>query len=154
MYSPYYLHQYMTNVQAAASEARSTYNSYNSMGMLKEAMVFYIPVYKNMPSKKPELPASKGNPNSYLKTLAVQNDSSKLALTPSFNYKTTSYTMVVPNTISSVTVDATAISSHASITGNGNYTLESGKTRTINIKCTAGNGTSMTYQVKITRLAK
>lgn len=154
VYSPYYLHQYMTNVQAAASEARSTYNSYNSMGMLKEAMVFYIPVYKNMPSKKPELPASKGNPNSYLKTLAVQNDSSKLALTPSFNYKTTSYTMVVPNTISSVTVDATAISSHASITGNGNYTLESGKTRTINIKCTAGNGTSMTYQVKITRLAK
>ncbi|MBS5933233.1 MAG: SH3 domain-containing protein [Clostridiales bacterium] len=154
VYSPYYLHQYMTNVQAAASEARSTYNSYNSMGMLKEAMVFYIPVYKNMPSKIPELPASKGNPNSYLKTLAVQNDSSKLALTPSFNYKTTSYTMVVPNTISSVTIDASAISSHASITGNGNYTLESGKTRTISIKCTAGNGTSTTYQVKITRLAK
>lgn len=154
VYSPYYLHQYMTNVQAATSEARSTYNSYNSMGMLKEAMIFYIPVYKNMPSKIPELPASKGNPNSYLKTITVNNGNSNLAITPTFNYKTTSYTMVVPNSVSSVTVDATAISSHASITGNGNYTLESGKTRTISIKCTAGNGTSTTYQVKITRLAK
>lgn len=154
VYSPYYLHQYMTNVQAATSEARSTYNSYNSMGMLKEAMIFYIPVYKNMSTKIPELPASKGNPNCYLKTITVKNGNNNLALTPTFNYKTTSYTMVVPNTVSSVTVDATAISSHASITGNGNYTLESGKTRTISIKCTAGNGTSTTYQVKITRLTK
>lgn len=153
VYSPYYLHQYMTNVQAATSEARSTYNSYNSMGMLKETMVFYIPVYKNMPSKVCELPATKGNPNSYLKTLTVKNGSTKLALTPTFNYKTTSYTMIVKNAVSSVTVDATAISSHASITGTGNYTLEAGKTKTISIKCTAGNGTSTTYQLKITRLA-
>ena len=154
VYSPYYLHQYMTNVQAPSSEARSTYNSYNSMGILKESMVFYIPVYNNMPSKVCELPATKGNPNSYLKTLTVKNGSLKLALTPTFNYKTTSYTMVVPNNVSSITVDATAISSHASITGRGTYTLEAGKTRTISIKCTAGNGTSTTYQLKITRVAK
>ena len=153
VYSPYYLHQYMTNVQAPTSEARSTYNSYNSMGILKESMVFYIPVYKNMPSKACELPATKGNPNSYLKSLTVKNGSLKLALTPTFNYRTTSYTMVVPNNVSSITVDATAISSYASITGRGSYTLEAGKTRTINIKCTAGNGTSTTYQLKITRVA-
>jgi beta-N-acetylglucosaminidase/uncharacterized protein YgiM (DUF1202 family) len=151
--SPYYLHQYMTNVQAATSEARSTYNSYNSMGILKESMVFFIPVYKNMPSKVCELPATNGNPNSYLKTLTVKNGSTRLALTPTFNYKTTSYTMIVPNTVSSVTIDATAISSYASITGRGSYTLEAGKTRAINIKCTAGNGTSTTYQIKITRVA-
>ena len=154
VYSPYYLHQYMTNVQAPTSEARSTYNSYNSMGILKDTMVFYIPVYNNMPSKVCELPASTGNPNSYLNTLTVYNGSTKLALTPTFNYKTTSYTMIVPNSVSSVTVNATAISSHASVTGTGNYTLEAGKTKTISIKCTAGNGTSTTYQLKITRLAK
>ena len=154
VYSPYYLHQYMTNVQAAASEAKSTYDSYNSMGMLKEEMVFYIPVYKNMPTKVCELPATKGNPNSYLKTLTVKNGSKKLALTPTFNYKTTSYTMIVPNSVSSVTVSATAISSHASVTGTGKYTLEAGKTKIISLKCTAGNGTSTTYQLKITRLTK
>ena len=106
-----------------------------------------------MPSKACELPATKGNPNSYLKSLTVKNGSLKLALTPTFNYRTTSYTMVVPNNVSSITVDATAISSYASITGRGSYTLEAGKTRTINIKCTAGNGTSTTYQLKITRVA-
>ncbi|WP_455718368.1 SH3 domain-containing protein [Anaerosporobacter sp.] len=152
--SPYYLHQYMTNVQAPTSEAKTTYNSYNSMGLLNETMVFYIPVYNNMPSKVCELPATKGNPNSYLKTLTVKNGSNNLALTPTFNYKTTSYTMVVPNSINSVAVNATAISSHASVTGTGTYTLEAGKTKTISIKCTAGNGTSTTYQLKITRLVK
>lgn len=152
--SPYFLHQYMTNVQAATSEARSAYNSYASIGILNEAMVFYIPVYKNMPTKAPELPATKGNPNSFLKTLGVKNGSTKLALTPTFNYKTTSYTMIVPNNVSSVTVSATAISSHASVAGTGVHTLEAGKTKTISIKCTAGNGTSTTYQLKITRLAK
>lgn len=154
VYSPYYVHQYMTNVQAATSEARSTYNSYNSMGILKDTMVFYIPVYNNMPSKPCELPASKGNPNSYLNTLTVKNGSSNLALTPTFNYQTTSYTLVVPNKVSSVTINASTISSHASVSGTGNYTLEVGKTKTIKIKCTAGNGTSTTYQIKITRLEK
>lgn len=49
--SPYYQHQYMQNLTAAASEAKTTYNSYKSMGILEDAYVFYIPVYKNMPSQ-------------------------------------------------------------------------------------------------------
>lgn len=48
---PYYQHQYMQNLTAAASEAKSTYNSYSKMGILNDAFVFYIPVYKNMPSQ-------------------------------------------------------------------------------------------------------
>lgn len=48
--SPYYQHQYMQNLTAAASEAKSTYNSYSKMGILNDAFVFYLPVYKNMPS--------------------------------------------------------------------------------------------------------
>lgn len=51
VYSPYYQHQYMQNLTAAASEAKSTYNSYKSMGIMNDAYVFYIPVYKNMPSQ-------------------------------------------------------------------------------------------------------
>lgn len=49
--SPYYQHQYMQNLTAAASEAKTTYNSYKSMGILNDSFVFYIPVYKSMPSQ-------------------------------------------------------------------------------------------------------
>lgn len=49
--SPYYQHQYMQNLTAAASEAKTTYNSYKSMGILEDSYVFYIPVYKKMPSQ-------------------------------------------------------------------------------------------------------
>lgn len=51
VYSPYYQHQYMQNLTAAASEAKTTYNSYNNMGIVNDSFVFYIPVYKNMPSQ-------------------------------------------------------------------------------------------------------
>lgn len=51
-----YSHQYMTNVQAPWSEGRSTRSAYNSLGILSESMVFYIPVYKNMPSTPCALP--------------------------------------------------------------------------------------------------
>lgn len=49
--SPYYQHQYMQNLTAAASEAKTTYNAYNNMGIVNNANIFYIPVYKDMPSQ-------------------------------------------------------------------------------------------------------
>ncbi len=49
--SPYYQHQYMQNLTAAASEAKTTYNAYSNMGIVNNANVFYIPVYKDMPSQ-------------------------------------------------------------------------------------------------------
>lgn len=50
--SPYalYTHQFMTNISGAAQETSTTYNAYESMGVLSEAKVFLIPVYKNMPA--------------------------------------------------------------------------------------------------------
>lgn len=48
---PYYSHQYMQNLTGAAAEANSTYNTYNNMNIVNDAYVFYIPVYKNMPSQ-------------------------------------------------------------------------------------------------------
>ncbi len=43
-------HEYMANVQAAATEAVKKYNGYNKAGTLSDAMTFSIPVYKNMPN--------------------------------------------------------------------------------------------------------
>lgn len=153
VYSPLYSHQYMTNVQAPTSEAKSTFKSYTNMGIAKDSFVFYIPVYNNMPSSSCKLPASQGNPNSYVKSITVKNGSKSLALTPTFNYTDTNYTMVVDNSISSVIVDATPVSAYATISGKGTYNLTAGKTTTVSLVCTAGNGTKTTYKVKISRKA-
>ena len=47
-----YEHQYMTNVDAAASEAAKIKKGYAESGLLETTpLVFSIPVYKNMPAE-------------------------------------------------------------------------------------------------------
>jgi len=43
-------HQYMTNVQDPASQARNLYNTYAKNNILDSALNFIIPVYDNMPA--------------------------------------------------------------------------------------------------------
>ena len=50
-------HQYMTNVLAPYTEAKSIYNGYYKSGLINTSMSFIIPVYENMP----EIPTQ--NPN-------------------------------------------------------------------------------------------
>ena len=45
-----YTHQYMTNVYGAVGQAQSIFTGYQSAGTLSDAKVFYIPVFKNMPT--------------------------------------------------------------------------------------------------------
>ncbi|SFS07117.1 SH3 domain-containing protein [Anaeromicropila populeti] len=150
-YEPYYVHQYMTNVKAPNSEARLTFQSYQSMGIVSDSFVFYIPVYSNMPSKACSLPKETGNPNSYLKSLTVKNGSKNLLLTPTFKYTTTDYTMIVPNQVSQVTIGAEAVSKYAGTSGTGTFSLTAGQAKTIDILCTAQDGTSTKYSIRIVR---
>lgn len=53
-YDERYWHQYMQNLAAPSNEGRNTKRAYESAGMLDEAFVFKIPVYKNMPGGKEE----------------------------------------------------------------------------------------------------
>lgn len=54
-----YSHQYMTNIMAPSSEAKSTQSSYASInGLLDSNIEFIIPVYNNMPSNASALPTS------------------------------------------------------------------------------------------------
>ena len=53
-YDGRYWHQYMQNLAAPSNEGRNTKKAYESAGMLDEAFVFKIPVYKNMPRGKEE----------------------------------------------------------------------------------------------------
>ncbi len=46
-----YGHEYMANVQAAASEASNTYKAYSSADLLSAAKTFYIPIYSGLDSE-------------------------------------------------------------------------------------------------------
>lgn len=43
-----YTHQYMTNLAAPSSEAKTTYKTYKNLGLIDNVFVFYIPIYNNM----------------------------------------------------------------------------------------------------------
>ena len=43
-----YSHQYMGNLRAPWSEAKTSYNAYKNAGILDSALVFSIPIYNNM----------------------------------------------------------------------------------------------------------
>ena len=163
--SDLYLHQYMTNVQAPYSEGRTTRSAYNTMGVLKDTMVFYIPVYKNMPASACKLPAASGNPNPFLSSIKVYNGSTEIkGMLPTFIKPTTNgvladkdkiYTLTVPKSVSKVTVKATTISKWATVSGTGTHNLQAaGKTTTIKLTGKAQNGKTQVYTVNIVRNTK
>lgn len=146
-----YRHQYMGAVHATTSEASIVYNSYSNLNVLNNAIVFYIPVYNNMPSSACTLPAKSGNPNSYLKSLTVTANGTNRLLTPTFSYDTTTYDLVVESNISQITIGATSVSVYAQgVTGTGTVNLQQGM-NTFTVTCTAGNGTTTTYTLRISR---
>jgi beta-N-acetylglucosaminidase len=145
--SPYYDHQYMGNIQAPCSEGTSRYSTYKDLGILNSAITFIIPVYENMPTSAAAMPAATGNPNSYIKSLTINNGS--IGLNQTFTYNKLSYTAVTRN--SSITISATPVSSYGTIvSGAGTHNLVSGS-NVINVVCQAGDGTQTTYTLNIYR---
>ncbi len=136
-----YGHQYMTNVQAAASEATSQKAAYSDTEV---AIEFSIPIFNNMPSASCTRPTADGNPNSYLKSLTVNG----VSLTPTFNYTTTSYSAVLDAGTTSVKISATAVSSKATVSGTGTKTLKTGS-NTLYVTVTAGDGTTTKYKLTL-----
>jgi hypothetical protein len=67
-----------------------------------------------------------------------------------FNKATTSYTVIVDNAITSVTIGATAEDPKATVSGTGTKTLKV-YSNTFNIVVTAENGTKKTYKVNVVR---
>ncbi len=51
-------HEYLTNVNGAANASKIAYKAYDNADLLSSARTFYIPVYKNMPSKKCPVPGT------------------------------------------------------------------------------------------------
>ncbi len=141
---PYFSHQYMTNVQGAASEANKTADGYSKV--MDTSLVFNIPVYKQMPLSAAPYPTKTGNNNCYLKDLSV--DSYKF--TPSFNRYTNEYEFIVPATVSSVVITPVASDSGATVTGGGKVNLSYGNNR-FDIKVVSTSGLENVYTLYIYR---
>lgn len=143
-----YSHQYMANVEAPNSEATKTSTAY---GTEKDDMslVFSIPVYNNMPESPCNVPSGGKNPNNYLKSLSVADHSfsSKFVLGDDGS-KT--YTLTVANNVTSVKINAKAVSSKATVSGTGTKSLSVG-TKTYEVKVTSESGVERKYNIKITR---
>ena len=142
--SSLYFHQYMGNVTAAMTEGRNLAKGYSDKN---QAFVFKIPVYNNMPSSAVGFNKA-GDTNNFLQSLSI----SGVSLTPAFNGTTTSYSAVVSNAISSVSITAKAVSGNSSISGTGSYSLAVGN-NTVKISCKSQSGDTRTYTININRQA-
>lgn len=139
-----YTHQYMTNTQAAASEAFQLAKAYNKItdGIIS----FKIPLYNNMPTEGITKPTGSGNPVNYLKDLSVD----EYEMEPVFKTYTQTYHLIVPSKQDSITIRGRTYSDKATVTGMGTIELNKGMNRA-DIKVTAENGNSRVYTIYIYR---
>lgn len=135
-------HQYMSNVSGAISEGQNVGKGYTDK---TQAFNFVIPVYTNMPQSACAFTAS-GNPNNYLSSLSIAG----LSLTPGFNGATQTYSLVVDNSVSSVTVSAAVLVKTSTVSGTGSYNLNVGN-NTIQVVCKSQSGSARTYTITIYR---
>ncbi len=139
-----YTHQYMTNIQAPANEARTMWQACPDLDTVIE---FKIPVYENMSNTPAPFPegSSTANPNPYLKSLVVEGYS----LSPAFDYKTLEYDLIVSADTASVTIIAEPIAATTRV-GSGTVQLQPGMNE-INVTSTAQYGNSKIYTLNVYR---
>ena len=143
-----YDHQYMANIEAPNSESTKTLSAYGNT-IANTPLVFSIPVYNNMPSASCPMPAGGANPNNYLQTLNVSGYNFAQPFVLGDDGSKT-YTLSVPASVSSIQVNASPVSSLATVSGAGGYTLSSGQ-NTITVSVRAANGSVRNYRIIVTR---
>lgn len=145
--SPYttsskYSHQYMTNIQAPATEGNQTYGAYRDSNTLDSELVFKIPVYDNMPEVT-SLPTP-GNPNCELSDIKIDTYS----LSPKFDSDVVTYDVYIPTSITKINITATPESDLSTISGGGEIILESDET-VVTLNVTAQSGNQKKYTITI-----
>ncbi len=140
-----YKHQYMSNIQGAASEAAKLSQAYTDE-VKKSALEFHIPIYRNMPEQACVAPTGDGSPNNKLSSLEI----SGYSLTPSFHRDTESYSLIVDPSVSSVAVNASPADSQAQVSGTGTVNLPS-QSNSVTISVTAQNGSVRNYTINIVK---
>ena len=141
-----YWHQYMQAIQSAMSESRTVRRTYSDMGLTESEFVFKIPVFNNMPEQPASEPGADKNPNNCLKSLKVNGSE----LITSFDKSQSAFSCTVSE--SSVSIEATAASSLASVSAPSSLALSEGD-NTCQIVITAENGEARTYTLTVTKTA-
>ena len=145
-----YNHQYMTNIQAAASEGKLLSDAFwsesASESTATSSLVFKIPVYKDMPKDACRKPTGDGSPNNKLSSLSINGYS----LTPTFSVDVQEYALIVPYEATEIEVNATAYNAKAKISGTGKSSLNVGKNM-ITVSVKAENGEVRNYQLEVIR---
>ena len=138
-----YSHQYQTNIKAATAEGNKIYMSYSELNMLDSHFIFSIPVYNNMPDHT-NLPST-GNPNNYLKTLKVNDES-----VTGFDAADENYEVYVANNVEEALITAETVNSNAKVTNVGAKQLTVGENKFV-LSVTAQNGDVKNYNLNIIR---
>ena len=150
--TPYYTysHQYMANVVAPSSEGKKTALAYT--GAADSPVVFSIPVFLGMPESACPMPTPAYNPNNYLSKLAIKAlDGTTYPLTPSFDgANVTTYSVIVDNSTEVISIEATAVSKKAAVSGVGYHPLEVG-TNELTLHVIAENGSVREYKLYVAR---
>ena len=140
-----YKHQYMSNVQGAASEAERLSKAYSSLK--NSALEFYMPLFNNMGAGMC-CTYGNGSPNNKLSGLNADG----FSLTPSFGKDTLSYNLIVDTSVTSIQISASTADGNASVAGTGNIEL-TGNSSDIAVTVTAQNGSTRTFTIHVVRQA-
>lgn len=141
-----YTHQYMTHIIAARNEGLSASLAYSDEMKSQIAIVFKIPVFKNMPATVCAMPTGTGSPNNCLSSLRVSVGN----LTPAFHKFTTNYDVTVENNIASITIQADAIATSAQVSGIGTFDLNVGN-NDLKVSVKAEDGSVRIYTLHVNR---
>ena len=141
----YYAHQYMTNVQAAESEAKIMKSAYPDE-IFSSALEFKIPIFKNMPDSAVSKPTSTLSNNNLLDSISIDG----YTLSPSFYRYSYNYEITVPSNVKSIKINAKANHSGAVVSGVGKITLTSGENQ-LNITCKSPSGLTRKYVITVKR---
>lgn len=139
-----YTHQYATNIEDTLGKGSQLVDAYAQHH--DAAIVFHIPVYKNMPEST-TLPTNGTSNNCYLSSLSVTGYENELE---TFNRYKYGYELIVPGDTDIITVNATASDSKATVTGAGKYELQAGNNQ-IKITVTSTSGLQQAYTLTVFR---
>lgn len=136
-----YWHQYMTNLEAAASEADLMKKAYSDLD--EASVTYYIPVYLEMPDYSFDMPSYNGSVKCVLSELQIEG----LEFTREFDPYITEYTVKGNVDTDTLNVTAKAYASDAVISGSGQVTYDTNK-QEIKVICTGSDDSTLTYTIK------
>ena len=143
----YYIHQYMTNIQAPSAEAVS-YKAAYTKEMLNGTLTFKIPVYDNMPETPTAMPSLDVNGNDLLDAIIVNGQTAK-----GFDAYITDYSLKLDPSVQELDIEVKTNDANAAVSGVGRVAVPAGDSATLTITVTATNGDSKAYSLHITKQA-